>query len=122
MDGLHEHAFVLVAVALGVAVEEVVDVLVDLLLLAVLAEEPAQHALSAHPKHLGGHARLSCALALANAGVPTFALGIQVLPHTCPRVHLHRLADDQTVLDQFPGLSKDVSAVQHEILNELERA
>merc|ERR1719163_2712054 len=44
VEGLHEHTLVLVSVTLGLAVEEVVHVLVDLLLLPVLAEETTQHA------------------------------------------------------------------------------
>ena len=103
MDGLHQHALVLVAITLGVAVEVVVDSLVDLLLLAVLAEEAAQDALAAHPQDLRGHARLTGTLALSDAGVASLALGFQVLAHSAARVHLHRLADDQPVLDHLPA-------------------
>merc|ERR1719330_632828 len=67
VDGLDQHALVLVGVTLGVAVEEVVHVLVDLLGLPVLAEEAAQDALPAHPQDLGGHACLARTLALADA-------------------------------------------------------
>merc|ERR1719264_945397 len=43
MNRLDEHTLVLVRVTLGVAIEKMVDVLVDLLGLAVLAEQAAKH-------------------------------------------------------------------------------
>ena len=103
MDGLHQHSLVLVAVTLGVAVEIMVDPLVDLLLLSVLAEEAAQDSLATHPQDLRGHASLAGTLSLSDAGVASLALGFQVLANTGARVHLHRLADDQAVLDHLPA-------------------
>ena len=52
MDGLEQHALVLELVTLGVEVEGVVDVLVNLLGVAHLVEETAEHTDTAHPEHL----------------------------------------------------------------------
>ena len=46
-------------------VQAVVQVAVDLLRVAVLAQQPAQHAQAPHPQHLGGQARLARAAPLA---------------------------------------------------------
>merc|ERR1740121_2159044 len=108
VNGLDQHALVLVGVALRVAVEEVVHVLVDLLRLPVLPEEPPQDALPAHPQDLRRHPSLPCAPALADARVPALAPGLVVLAHPEARVHLHRLADDQAVLDQLPDVEARV--------------
>ena len=104
MDGLHQHSLVLVAVTLGVAVEVVVDSLVDLLLLSVLAEETAKDTLSAHPQDLRGHSCLTGTLALSDAGVSPLALRLQILSHSGARMHLHCLADDQAILDHLPRI------------------
>merc|ERR1719162_1759486 len=79
VDGLHEHALVLVLVTLGFHIEFVVDVLVDLLLLTVLAQQPAKNTQATHPKHLCGHPCLAAAAALSCTIVATLALGIEVL-------------------------------------------
>merc|ERR1719235_2017806 len=47
------------------------------------------------------HARLRGAAALARARVAALAPGREVLAHARARVDLHRLADDQPVLDEL---------------------
>merc|ERR1719424_2028494 len=64
VDRFHKHTLVLVAVTLGLAVEEVVQVLVDLLGLPVLPEQATENTLTAHPKHFRGQACLAGAAAL----------------------------------------------------------
>jgi hypothetical protein len=78
--------------------------LVDLLGLSVLFEEAPQHTHPVYPKGLGGHARIRRTLSLADAAVPALATRLSVLAHARPRVHRHRLLDDQTVLDQLPDV------------------
>merc|ERR1719428_108791 len=75
---LYKHTLVLELVTLGFVVEVMVQVLVDLLPLAVLAQQPAQHALPAHPEHLLGHPRLFGPAALPHTSVPALALGSKV--------------------------------------------
>merc|ERR550537_1151205 len=50
VDGLNEDALILVGVTLGLPVEEVVHVLVNLLRLPVLSEQATEHTLAAHPE------------------------------------------------------------------------
>merc|ERR1719453_1710459 len=66
VDCLDKHTLVLIAVTLGFNIEEVVDMLVYFLLLAVLAQEPAEHAQSANPNHLRWHPGLFGSAALAS--------------------------------------------------------
>merc|ERR1719270_520432 len=101
VDGLDQHALVFVGVTLCMAVKVVVEVLVDLLLLAVLAEQPSEHTLAAHPQEFRRHARLAPTTALARASVAALADGKEVLAHTRPRVHLDSLPDNQTVLQEL---------------------
>ena len=76
---------------LGMAVKEVVQLLIDLLLLAVLPQQTSQHTLASHPQDLGRHARLAGSLALSGAHVATLTLGIQVLAHARAGMHGHGL-------------------------------
>ena len=103
MDSFDKHTLVLVLITLGRTVEEVVQVLVDLLRLAVFAEEAAEHALPADPEYLHGEARLRRTLALTIAGVAALALGLQVPKHAAARVHHLRLADHEAVLNELPA-------------------
>merc|ERR1719231_827857 len=89
-------------------VERVVDVVVDLPRGPVLAEQTTQHALAADPQDLGRHARLAGTTALASAVVATLPLRLHVLPHAGARVDLHRLADDQAILDELADVEAGV--------------
>merc|ERR1719253_774589 len=78
VDRLHEHALVLELVALRRLVQLLVQVVVDLLRLAVLAQEPPEDALAPHPQHLERHARVGGTLPLAEARVAALALRVEV--------------------------------------------
>merc|ERR1719221_100669 len=91
---LYEHPLVFVSIALGMAVEEVVEVLVDLLLLTVLAQQPTKYSLTTHPQHLCWHTGFSSSTALPNTSVSPLTLSIQVLSDTRPRMHLHCFTDN----------------------------
>jgi hypothetical protein len=58
VDALHKHPLVLERVTFDLHVHIVVHVLVDLLGLAVLAEQAPQHAHPPHPQYLGGEPSL----------------------------------------------------------------
>merc|ERR1719263_1353869 len=77
VDVLHQHALVLELVTLGLEVQRVVQVLVDLLRLAVLLQQPAQHTHPTDPQHLDRHTRLLRTLPLAVARVPPLALRLR---------------------------------------------
>lgn len=85
VDGLHQDALVLVHVTLALAVQLVVEVPVDLLGVAVLAQQSAQHAQAAHPQQLGGQAGLAGTPALTYKHGPTTQRPRRVKP---PAAHL----------------------------------
>merc|ERR1719506_40945 len=101
VERLDEDLLVLELVPLRLHVVAVVDVVVDLPSLAVLAKQAAQDPLPADPEHLGRHARLSRAAALAGPGVAALPPRSEVLAHPRPRVDLHRLTDDEAVFEQL---------------------
>merc|ERR1719487_1479865 len=98
VDVLHENALVLEDVTLGLHVELVVEVAVDLAGLAVLAQEATEDALPPHPEDLGGHAGLGGTLTLTGTGVATLGLGGLVLAGADARVDDLGLDDDVAVL------------------------
>jgi hypothetical protein len=77
------------------------QVLVDLLLSAVLLEETAENAETAHVENLGGHTGLHGTVTLTVTGVTTKTLGSQTSSGAGTRVDLGRLADDKTVLNKL---------------------
>merc|ERR1719231_994501 len=77
VDGFHQHALVLELVTLGCNIEFVVQMPVDLFLLAILAEKTAQNTKTADPQNLGRHSCLCGTAALSCAGVATLALGFE---------------------------------------------
>ena len=109
MDGLNENSLVLVLVTLGAHIKEVVDVVVDLSLLAILAEESSQNSLSSDPQDLGGHTSLSGSSTLAGAGVSTLPLGQEVQSNSGSRVDSDGLLDDESILDKLANSLSGVS-------------
>lgn len=101
VDGLHQHALVLVLVTLGVAVKGVVQVLVNLLGLAVLAEKATEHALPAHPQNLDGRTRVGRTLPLTVASVATLGLGLHEALVARLGVHRRGLTPNKVVLNQL---------------------
>ncbi|KFM28487.1 hypothetical protein F751_5714 [Auxenochlorella protothecoides] len=76
VDGLHQHALVLVHVTLDLQVQLAVQVAVDLLGVAVLLEHAAQHAQAAQPQDLGGQAGLAGSAPLTCMWVPGMEGGV----------------------------------------------
>lgn len=65
VDGLHQHALVLVDITLHLGVQLAVQVAVNLLRVTVLLEHAAQNTQAAHPQHLGREASLAGTTALS---------------------------------------------------------
>merc|ERR1719491_1041307 len=101
VDGFNQHTLVLVLVTLGCAVEEMINVLVNLFGLPVLAQQTAKHTQTPHPKHLCRHACLTSSTTLAQTCMSSLSLGIEVLADPRSGVHLDRLAVDETILDEL---------------------
>ncbi len=75
--------------------------LVHLLLLTVLAEQPTQHTHATHPHDLGGETRLTGTLSATHAGVTALTLLCQTTVDAKPTVDGVGLADDEAVLDEL---------------------
>ena len=85
---------------LALDVKLVVEMAIDLLVLAVLFQKATQDAHSPHPQLLDGHTGVGGTLALTGAGMTALATRQGVLARAGARVNSLRLLDDQTVLDQ----------------------
>merc|ERR1719384_2395971 len=108
VNGLDQHALVLVTIALGVDIEVVVQMLVNLLRSPVLAQESPQHLLATEPQNLRGHSRLPCTLPLPNTSVAALPHCLLVLTDTEAGMHLDCLADDETIFQQFPDIESRI--------------
>jgi len=106
---LHEDTLVLEDVTLALHVQVVVQVFVDLLSLAVAHQQAAQDTHAPDPDDLLRHTRVGRTLSLARPRVATLAPRLRILAHTRARVHGHRFADDQTVLDELANVLTRVS-------------
>ena len=80
------------------------QMLVDLLGLPVFAQQVPQDTHATDPQDLGGHTSVGCSLALAMAHVTTLATGQGILADSSAGVHLDRLADNETILDQLADI------------------
>ena len=101
VDGLNQDSLVLELVTLGSHVEEVIDVVIDLSLLAVLAEQSTENSLSSDPQNLGGHTSLSGTSTLAGSHVATLSLGLKIQSNSGARVDGDGLLNDETILNQL---------------------
>jgi len=110
VDRLNQHALVLELVTLGAHVEVSVDVLVNLFLLAILLQQPTQHAAPADPQALARHPRVSAPTTLAHTHVASLTFGRVVLAHARAGVDLLGLPHDEPVLDE---LADGEAAVGH---------
>lgn len=101
VDGFHQDTLVLELVTLAAAVELVVEVLVDLLSLAVLAKETTQDTLSSHPEDLERHTSVAGTLSLTKASVATLGLGSHEALMSSLGVDSIRSLDNEAILDQL---------------------
>jgi len=92
---------VLEGVTLAQLIQLMVKVFVNLASSTVLDKKTAENPQTSHPKNLTRHSRIRCTLSLTEASVSAnSSCGVQ-LPSTGSRVHGHRLADDESIADQF---------------------
>lgn len=109
VDSLDQDSLVLELVSLGSHVEVVVDVIIDLTLLAVLAQESSENSLSSDPKDLSRHTSLSGTSALTGTSVTTLSFSEKVQSHSGPGVDSDGLLDDETVLNELANSLSGVS-------------
>lgn len=108
VNELHEDALVLEDVTLGLHVELVVEVLVNLAGLTVLPQQTPENTLAPHPHNLGWHTGLVGTLSLTGARVATGTLGSVQLACACSRVADGRLADNLAILDKLADVGAGV--------------
>ena len=120
VDVLHENTLVLEDVTLGLEVELVVEVLVDLARLAVLAQESAEDTLASHPHDLGGHTGLRGTLAVTLSGTTAGTLGGGGGTGTRSRAADDGLADDLAVTDELADVGTRVGVANVVLLGGVE--
>jgi hypothetical protein len=104
VDKLHEHALVLEHVALGLEVQLVAEMAVNLLRLAIAAQQATKDAHSLHPEELLRHSGILGTFPLSHASVPALPPRLCILPHAGPGVHSNGLLDDEAVLDKLADI------------------
>ena len=123
VDELHQDTLVLEHITLGLQVQLVVQVTVNLLSLPVIIrllekiptshlpvslEEPPEDPHPLDPELLLVGPGVGCSLPLTEPTVTTFSPGLVVGSHAGPGVDSHGLLDHQTVLDQLPDVGAGV--------------
>merc|ERR1711907_435675 len=93
VDVLDQDTLILEHVTLALHVKDVVQVLVDLLRVAVLLQQATEHAQAAHPDDSLGHPGVLVALTLTSTTVAPLALSSQLLDH---KAILSKLANIET--------------------------
>ena len=104
VDEFHQDTLVLEHIALGLHVQVVVHVVVNLLGLTVFPQQPTQHTHTPDPDSLLGHTGVGRTLALAVAPVTALAPGLVSLADARTAVDNLGFLDDQTILDKFPNV------------------
>merc|ERR1712029_1309893 len=108
VDVLHEHALVLEHVTLGLQVELVIQVAVDLLGLTVATEQATKDTHALHPEGLLGTSGVLGTLPLSVASVASLPPGLCGLTDTGSGVDGGGLLDGETVLDQLAHILSGV--------------
>lgn len=101
VDVLHENTLVLENVTLDLHVQRMVHVTVNLSRITQVAQHAAENAHATDPDQLGGHASLASTATLTNTAVTALALGFNHETNTETRVHLLRLLDQQSVVNEL---------------------
>jgi hypothetical protein len=101
VDGLDKHVLVLVHVTLGLGVQTMVHVLVDLLGVTIPTEQSTENASAAHPDELTGHTGVASTLPGSHTVVATLALGSVPRLRAGARMDLHLSAHNKSVLSQL---------------------
>mmetsp|Transcript_35809 Transcript_35809/g.79703 ORF Transcript_35809/g.79703 Transcript_35809/m.79703 type:complete len:243 (-) Transcript_35809:27-755(-) len=104
VHSLHQHTLVLEHVTLDLHVQVVVQVLVNLLGIAVLLQQATQDAHTPDPEDLSGQTSLPGTTALTVASVTALCLGLSGAACTGARVNLGWLPDDKAILHQLPDV------------------
>jgi len=98
---LHEYTLILKHVTLDLHVKQMVEMLIELLVVAILLQKTAQNTHAAHPKDFLRHTGISRTKTLADTTMPALATLFGIAPAAESRVDGNWLANDQAVLDEL---------------------
>jgi len=101
VNEFHQDTFVLEHVTLGLQVQLVVKMTVNLLGLTVTLEETPQNTHPFHPHFFLGHSGILGTFPLTVTGMTALATSFGVVTNTGPRMDSDRLLDHETILDKF---------------------
>jgi len=100
-DILHQVLLALEHVTLGLEIEFLVEVLVNLLAFTILAQQSSEDTLASNPKALRRCAGLGSTTALSGTSVTSLAFGSQAESSTGATVNYLGLANNEPILDQL---------------------
>merc|ERR1712097_189703 len=108
VDVLDQDTLILEHITLALHVKDVVQVLVDLLRVAVLLQQATEHTQAAHPDDTLGHPGVLVTLTLPKATVAPLTLSGQLLADTVARVDLGWLLDHKAILSELANIETGV--------------
>ena len=104
MDIFHQDTLVLEHITLGLEVELMVQMSINLATFTVLAQQTTQHTHSAHPKDGSRHTGISGTATLTSSSVTAKTLSSSLFTDTETGVRGFGLFYDQTVLGEFTNV------------------
>merc|ERR1712189_110810 len=104
MNVFHQNSLVFEHITLGLHVQVVVQMKIDLFLLSVFSQESPEDTHTVHPHYFLWHPSICCTMAFTKSLMTSLPLSLQVSSGASTTVHNLRLLDDQTIFDQFPNI------------------
>jgi len=108
VDGFDQDSLVLELVTLGLNVEFVVLMLIDLLLGSIFSQKSSKDSLSSHPEDLSGHSGFLGTSSLTLTTMSAFSSGFVVGSCSGSRVDSDVSLDDDTILDELSNTHSGV--------------
>lgn len=101
MDEFHKNSLILEDIALCFQVKVVIEMSINLLVLAILLQEPPEDSHAPNPQHFDRHSGVCRSLPFAGTGVSALTPGLSILADAGARVDGHWFADNETVFNEF---------------------
>jgi len=101
VDEFHEYSLILKDIALCFQVKVVIEMSIDLLVLAILLQKPSEDSHAPNPQHFDGHPSVGRSLSFAGTRVSALTPGLSILADAGARVNGHWFADNETVFNEF---------------------
>ena len=100
----HQDSLVFEHITLGLHVQIMVHVVVNLFCLSVFSKQPSEHSHTSHPDGLFRHTCIRCTFSFTIAAMPTLLSGFICLSNTSTAVDDLWLFDDQTIFDELTDI------------------